>query len=177
MVLLDGAPPMGWLPRYRELLRAGDTRGAFATMVRHAGFAPRALTTLPMWCLQPILRLGVRGHQWQQTEALLEANLAEQQALLDDSSLSGYSEIESKVLLIGGARSPDFIAHQLEALHSTIRDSTVEMLDGLDHSAPETHPDRVAEPLERFFANASPSGTAIDNATGTIRQPPGRSED
>ncbi len=177
MVLLDGTPPMGWLPRYRELLRAGDTRGAFATMVRHAGFAPRPLTALPMWCLQLILRLGVRGHQWEQTEALLEANLAEQQALLDDGSLSGYSEIESKVLLIGGARSPAFVAHQLEALHSTIRGSTVAMLDGLDHPAPEAHPDRVAETLARFFANAGPSGTAIDSETGKIRQAAGRSED
>ena len=41
-VVLDGAPTPAWLDPYRELLAHGDTRGAFATMVKHAGFAPPA---------------------------------------------------------------------------------------------------------------------------------------
>ena len=78
-VVLDGAPPPAWLDPYRELLAHGDTRGAFATMVKHAGFAPRALASMPLAVVRLVLRAGIRGLEWQRTEALLEANLAEQQ--------------------------------------------------------------------------------------------------
>jgi len=79
-VVLDGAPAPAWLDPYRERLTRGDTRGAFATMVKHAGFAPRAPAAMPLAGVRLVLRAGIRGREWQRTEALLEANLAEQQA-------------------------------------------------------------------------------------------------
>jgi pimeloyl-ACP methyl ester carboxylesterase len=41
-VPLRGQFDLGWLDRYECLLDRGNRRGAFACMVKHAGFAPRA---------------------------------------------------------------------------------------------------------------------------------------
>ena len=165
-VVLDGAPAPAWLDPYRELLAHGDTRGAFATMVKHAGFAPRALAAMPLAVVRLVLRAGIRGHEWQRTEALLEANLAEQQAQLDAAGIAGYAEIASPTLLIGGSNSPPSVTAQLEALLHTIPTTTVTILHGLDHPAPETHPAQVANCVERFFTHApgdrSPMPSLLD---------------
>ena len=180
-VVLDGAPAPAWLDPYRELLARGDTRGAFATMVKYAGFALRALAAMPLAGVRLVLRAGIRGREWQRTEALLAANLAEQQSQLDAAGIAGYAEIESQTLLIGGSGSPPSVAAQLEALRRTIPATTVTILDGLDHPAPETHPAQVANCVERFFAHASSDETpdAVDAARppadhAAIRREPGR---
>ena len=152
-VVLDGAPAPAWLDPYRELLAGGDTRGAFATMVKHAGFAPRALGAMPLAGVRLVLRAGIRGREWQRTEALLEANLAEQQAQLDVAGIAAYAEIESRTLLIGGSDSPPSVMAQLEALRHIIPTTTVTILHGLDHPAPQTHAAQVANCVWPFFAD------------------------
>ena len=165
-VVLDGTPAPPWLDPYRELLARGDTRGAFATMVKHAGFAPPALAAVPLAGVRLVLRAGIRGREWQRTEALLETNLAEQQAQFDAAGIAGYAEIQSQTLLIGGSGSPPSVTAQLEALRRTIPATTVTILDGLDHPAPQTHPAQVASCLEQFIAH-TPGGRspyAVDAA-------------
>jgi pimeloyl-ACP methyl ester carboxylesterase len=154
-VSVDGSLPVGWMPRYRELLAAGDTRGAFASMVRQSGFAPSALAKLPLWYVRLILRLVIRRRQWQEMEPLLEANLAEneQVARLDEGTVERYSSITARVLLLGGRKSPPFITTELfDRLQRTIPDSVAEILDGLDHTAPdEKAPEVVAERVRGYL--------------------------
>ncbi len=69
--------PVGWMAQYRELLNAGDTRGAFACMVKNAGYAPRPLTVMPLWYVRALLRLVTDVRQWKKMEPLLEEDLAE----------------------------------------------------------------------------------------------------
>ncbi len=148
-VSVGGSVPVGWMPRYRELLAAGDTRGAFASMVRQSGGGPKALAKMPSWYLRLILRLVIRRRQWQEMEPLLEANLAEheQVARLDEGTVERYSSITARVLLLGGRKSPPFLTTELfESLQRTIPDSVAEILHGLGHTAPdEKAPERVAE--------------------------------
>ena len=154
-VSVDGSLPVGWMPRYRELLAAGDTRGAFASMVRQSGFAPSAVAKLPLWYVRLILRLVIRRRQWQEMEPLLEANLAEneQVARLDEGTVERYSSITARVLLLGGRKSPPFITTELfDRLQRTIPDSVAEILDGLDHTAPdEKAPEVVAERVRGYL--------------------------
>jgi pimeloyl-ACP methyl ester carboxylesterase len=99
---------MDWIPRYRELLAACDSRGAFAAMVRHSGIAPTAIRKLPSSCVRLILRLAIRPHRWQEMQSLLKADLAEHEqiARLDDAAVDRYSSITARVLLLGGQTSP-----------------------------------------------------------------------
>ncbi|MCW3063114.1 MAG: hypothetical protein JWN32_286 [Solirubrobacterales bacterium] len=154
-VSVDGSLQVGWMPRYRELLAAGDTRGAFASMVRQSGFAPSPIAKAPLWCVRLILRLVTSSRQWREMEPLLEANLAEneQVARLDAGTVDRYSSVTARALLLGGRKSPPFITTELfDALQRTIPDSAAEIIDGLDHTAPdEKAPDLVAERVRRHL--------------------------
>jgi pimeloyl-ACP methyl ester carboxylesterase len=148
-VSIAGSIPLAWMDLYRERLAAGDRRGAFAAMVRGAGGAPAALERMPLWYVKLILRLFIQQQQWRQIEPLLAAGLAEheQVAALDDATVDRYQPITARVLLLGGGKSCSFATTRLfEQLTPTIRNSTSELIDGLNHIAPdEKAPDVVAE--------------------------------
>jgi pimeloyl-ACP methyl ester carboxylesterase len=158
-VSVNGSISVGWMPRYRELLSADDPRGAFAAMVRQSGFAPRPLAKMPLSSVRAILRLAIRKHEWQQMEPLLEANLAEHEQVrrLDDGTVDRYTSITARVLLLGGQKSPTFITSDLlNALADTIPAADAEILEGLDHTAPDTKaPDLVAQRVCRFLGTDS----------------------
>ena len=148
-VSIAGSIPLGWMKLYRERLTADDPRGAFAAMVRGAGGAPPALERMPLWYVKLILRVFIKQQQWRQIEPLLAAGLAEheQVAALDDTTVDRYQTITARVLLLGGGKSRSFATTRLfDQLAGTIPNSTSELIDGLDHTAPdEKAPDVVAE--------------------------------
>jgi pimeloyl-ACP methyl ester carboxylesterase len=148
-ISVAGSIPLGWMNRYRELLAAGDRRGAFAAMVRGAGGAPPALERAPLWYAKFMLRLFINEPQWRQIDPLLEAALVEheQVAALDQVTADRYRTVAARVTLLGGAKSrPLFTTTLFDQLTATIPNCTTELLDGLDHTAPdEKAPDQVAE--------------------------------
>ena len=155
-VSVRGSIAVDWIPRYRELLSAGDDRGAFATMVRESGAAPAAMRTLPLSCAKLVLRLAIRPHRWQEMQPLLEANLAEHEqiARLDDATVDRYATVTARVLLLGGQKSPGFVTTDLfEELRQAIPDSDAEIIPGLDHQGPdEKASDLVAERIRRHLS-------------------------
>jgi pimeloyl-ACP methyl ester carboxylesterase len=154
-VSIAGSIQLGWMGLYRERLAADDPRGAFAAMVRGAGGAPRALERMPLWYVKLILRLFIKREQWQQTEPLLAAGLAEheQVAALDDTTIDRYHAIAARVLLLGGGKSRSFATTRLfDKLTATIPNLRSEVIDGLDHTAPdEKAPDVVAKHVRRHL--------------------------
>jgi pimeloyl-ACP methyl ester carboxylesterase len=139
-----------WLDGYEARLQRGDRRGAFAWMVKHAGFAPRPLEVMPLWFVRAILRLAQRPHRWAATERLLDANLGEHriQATLEAATADRFSTITARTVLLGGARSPAFISRDLiTELAGVIPNATAHLLPALGHPAPEEHPERVAAAL------------------------------
>jgi pimeloyl-ACP methyl ester carboxylesterase len=152
-VCIGGSLPTGWMPRYRELLAAGRSRAAFACFARAHALWP--ISAMPLWYLQAILRLVIRGDRWRTMEPLLATNLAEheQEVRLDDGTASRYASIESKVLLLGGAKSKPLMTTRLfEVLQGAIPDSSVEILAGLDHFAPDQKaPEVVADHIREFL--------------------------
>ena len=81
-----------WLEPYRQSLAAGDSRGAFARFVQHAGHGSSVLARMPLAYVKLVLRLAIKGERWRRMEPLLEANLREheQVAKLADT-LASYS--------------------------------------------------------------------------------------
>jgi pimeloyl-ACP methyl ester carboxylesterase len=153
-VSIGASIPTACMPRYRQLLTVGDTRGAFAYFVKQSGHAPRPVTVMPLWYLRAVLRLVIRKPQWQRMEPLLEANLAEhEQVTALDDTVTSYAAITADVLLLGGKNSPAFTTTlPLHALHRVIPKSTVDIIAGLDHNAPdEKAPEAVADRVLRFL--------------------------
>ncbi len=173
-VSIGGSIQTSWIPRYRQLLEAGDRRGAFAAMVQKGGFAP--LGKLPLWYARIILRVVVRRRRWETMEPLLEANLAEheQVARLDDGTADRYRQIAAPVLLLGGSKTPAFITTTLfAALQRVIPDCTAEVINGLDHFAPDQKaPEPIAERLRHFYARDDPDREAARPARSS-RNPAG----
>jgi pimeloyl-ACP methyl ester carboxylesterase len=131
-----------WLDDYQRLLEHGDRRGAFASMVKGAGFAPRPLRIMPHWYVDLVLRLAIRGEKWTTMDPLLEANLTEHriQRDLNAPTVERYSTITADTLLLGGAKSPDFISTRLlNELADVLPHSTVTVLPGQGHLAPIEH--------------------------------------
>ena len=145
-VSVAGSIPTAWMPPYRALLERGDTRGAFACFVRAFGAGP--VTKLPRWYLRAVLRCVIRKRRWEERyESLLAANLAEhEQVAACHDHIASYGAITARLLLLGGSRSPAFMTTlPLERLQQTVPDGTVDIIDGLDHLAPdEKAPEIVA---------------------------------
>jgi pimeloyl-ACP methyl ester carboxylesterase len=145
-----------WLPRYQELLDRQDTRGAFAYFVQQSGHAPKAVTHLPLWYLRWVMRVVVRGEQWERFEPLLRANLLEhQQVAACDGPVDQYAAIQAQILLLAGSQSPSSSGRQLvDTLRNVIPCARTTVLDGLDHNAPdEKAPVAVADQLIPFFTS------------------------
>lgn len=159
-VSIGGSIPTHWMPRYRQFLDHGDTRGAFAYFVQQSGHAPAPVKRLPLWYLRLALRLVVRKAQWARFEPLLAANLLEHRQLAAcDGAVGHYQAIKAEALILDGSRSPSLSALEpLTTLRGIIPRSEVTIMAGLDHNAPdEKAPAAVAERLLRFFTR-SPGG-------------------
>jgi pimeloyl-ACP methyl ester carboxylesterase len=159
-VSIAGSLDPAWLDGYEHLLQRGDRRGAFAWMVKNAGFAPRALAAMPLWCVEDVMGLAIRGPRWRSIEGLLEANLTEQRivAAVDAPDADRFSTLTAPTHLFGGAKSPDALSRRLlRDLAEVIPRADAQILPGLGHPAPENRPSPVANAiLER--ARAAPAG-------------------
>jgi pimeloyl-ACP methyl ester carboxylesterase len=153
-VAIDGSLPTGWTGRYQQLLDSGDRRGAFAWFVQHSGHAPAVVAKLPSWYLKAIMRFVVRKDKWARMNPLLEANLLEhEQVTVAGGNVERFGAITADVLLLGGSRSPTFSTEQpFDSLRQIVAHCTVEMLDGLDHLAPDDKaPETVAKRVMAFL--------------------------
>jgi hypothetical protein len=124
-------------------------------MVRGSGGAPPALERLPLWYVKLIMRLFIKQQQWRHIEPLLESALAEheQVAALDDNTVDRYRAITARVVLLGGRKSRSrFTTVPFDQLLRTIPNCTSELIDGLDHIAPdEKAPDLVAQRVRQHL--------------------------
>jgi pimeloyl-ACP methyl ester carboxylesterase len=154
-VSISGSIPLGWMDRYRERLAADDPRGAFAAMVRGAGGVPRALERMPLWYVKLLLRVFIKQRKWRQIQPVLEAGLAEHEEVraLDQPSVERYGTITANVLLLGGGeRRPSTTNDVFDRLTAAIPNCSSELIDGLDHTAPdEGAPSIVAERVLRHL--------------------------
>ncbi len=153
-VPIAGSVRLGWLDAYAACLARGDRRGAFAHMVKGAGFAPRVLTIMPHWYVRAILRVAFRGASWRATEPLLEPTLVEHRILasLEAPTAERFAAVEAHVGLLSGTRSPAFATTKpISELASVIPHSEVEQLESLGHLAPEEAPEVVAAAILRHL--------------------------
>jgi pimeloyl-ACP methyl ester carboxylesterase len=160
-VSVDGSIPSEWIPRYARMLGGGNDRGAFACFVQALG--PDPIRRMPLWYVRLVLRAVVRSDRWRHIEPLLQASLAEHKEIVRlQGSVSRYGAIRVPVLLLGGARSPRSGSGALTPLHIEIASSSLDVLEGLDHFAPdEKAPGTVAEHVGSFFGDDRPRSRPV----------------
>ncbi|MGR6912754.1 alpha/beta fold hydrolase [[Actinomadura] parvosata] len=129
--------PTGWIPRYRELLAAGDPYGAFACFIRGSGGAPAFMTKVPGWYLRLVLRMAIHGETWRRMRPLLECNAAEhEQIAAQHGRLAGFADVSAAVLLLCGGRSKAAHRAEFATLSDVLPHATLETLPRLNHLSP-----------------------------------------
>lgn len=145
-----------WIADYEKALVQQKYRLAFTTFVQGMGHSP--LNKAPRWLASFILRIAIRGKDWELKKKLLVSNLREH---LEVKRLEGsyrkYSGISVPVLLAGGQASPDFIHRMLDTLAGEIPASRVVLLPKLTHLAPQNSdaPELVADEIRRFLISSN----------------------
>ncbi|SHN44026.1 alpha/beta fold hydrolase [Chitinophaga sp. CF418] len=143
-----------WLTVYQSAITGKKYRTAFTAFVQGMGHSP--LSKAPRWLATFILRIAIRGKDWQLKKKLLVSNLREHQEVKKlEGSYKKYSTISIPVLLAGGQASPDFIADMLSTLTQTIPQSQVLILPGLHHLSPQNNgaPALIADHISDFFGS------------------------
>lgn len=141
-----------WLTVYQSAMARKKYHLAFTVFVQGMGHSP--LSKAPRWLATLILRLAIRGKEWQLKKKLLVSNLREHQEVKRlEGSYRKYATLSSPVLLAGGQASPPFIHDMLSILAGVIPASQVMMLPGLHHLSPQNGgvPALLAGHIVEFF--------------------------
>ncbi|WP_343670881.1 alpha/beta hydrolase [Chitinophaga sp.] len=143
-----------WLGIYDAAMARNQYRKAFTAFVQGMGHSP--LSKAPAWLANLILRIAIKGEDWQLKKSVLGTNLREH---LEVKRLEGsyrkYASLSTPVLLAGGTASPDFITHMLHELKQTIPLAVVALLPGLHHLSPTNHEDpaKVAAQVSSYLSS------------------------
>ncbi len=160
MMIRTGAGPgfgASWLGEFTRLVQAGRDVAAMAVFLRGAGLVPIP-SSAPKVVFRMLALLLLRGPNGAENRALiptLPAELAEIARLESDGGR--YAAVDSPTVLLGGSRTPEYITRSLAVLARTMPDARAELIEGLDHIAPdENAPAAVAERLrEHLTARAT----------------------
>lgn len=125
-----------WITAYEKAMKHQKYRQAFTAFVQGMGHTP--LSKVPRWLASFILRIAIRGKEWELKKNLLVSNLREHREVkrLEDSYRK-YSGISVPVLFAGGQASPDFIHRMLGILTDVIPEAQVILMPGQQHLAPQ----------------------------------------
>jgi pimeloyl-ACP methyl ester carboxylesterase len=147
-VMIDARFGAGWLPEFTRLVDAGRPVAATATFLRGSGLVPVPPST-PAIAYRVLALALVRGPNGAENRALLAtmpAELAEIARLESDGSR--YAGVDSPTVLLGGARTPEYVTRAVRLLPTLMPNARGELIAGLDHIAPdENAPATVAAHL------------------------------
>jgi hypothetical protein len=143
-----------WVEKYQQYLNDGCDRDAFTAFVRGMNMSP--LSNLPHWLANVILKLAIRGANWEAKRRHLRTNLREH---IEVKKLAGnfkcYSAIKIPLLVIGGEKSSHSVKEVLRNLSEVVIKSNCVLMPGLEHFAPENGyaPLPVARMLRDYFGS------------------------
>jgi pimeloyl-ACP methyl ester carboxylesterase len=159
---IPGTPPSSndWLPRYNREIAQGRLVAALVTGFKGIKVSPM-ISRLPRFVSVPLLSLvlsrldRVSGHDV--AMKTLVPTLRFDVGLVEEieETLPKFRDVTANVLLLGGAKSPVYLTHILDALCTTLPNFRRVQFSGLDHSGPDDSgsPDLVAKELRQFFAD------------------------
>jgi pimeloyl-ACP methyl ester carboxylesterase len=152
-ISLNGGFDLDWLPEFTRKLARGRRVAAMTVFLRRSGIVPignppgfvfRLLATA-------LLYGGKEGAETRRLMPTTPLELAEIARL--DSDGREYAAVTARTLLLAGTRTNPYLPRAVTELSAILPDSTFEILEGLDHNAPDLSAvARIAGRLESFFA-------------------------
>jgi pimeloyl-ACP methyl ester carboxylesterase len=155
---IDGSAPTSWLVPYEQELARGRPATSLVTAMKGMQVMPM-FVRLPRLILVPLLSLVMRaqgdGHADDVPIRALTPTLRYDVQIVKEMSdtLHEYKDLQARVLLLGGARSPAYLGVALDGLERTLPRVERVVFPNLGHNGPEDdgRPDLVAQHLRRFF--------------------------
>ena len=152
-VSLDGGFDLSWLPQFDRLVDRGRRVGAMTLFLRRSGIVPignppgfvfRLLATA-------LLYGGKEGAETRRLMPTTPRELGEIARL--DSDGREYAAIRTTTLLLAGTRTNPYLTRAVGELAAILPNATSEILDGLDHNAPDLSAvATIAGRLHPFYA-------------------------
>ena len=146
--------PVDWLERYEREIAAGKTSSALITVMRGLR-TDSAMSRVPH-AAAPLMGWMLRRERPEPGEVAIRdlvPTFHYDMAIIEETAdrVGDYASVQADVLLIGGGKSPGFLAHSLDALETALPNCRRMTLPGLGHQAAVDRPDRVAAVLRDFF--------------------------
>jgi pimeloyl-ACP methyl ester carboxylesterase len=160
----DRAAPATVLARFDREVARGDIAAALITAMKGAQLGPPIFNALPRWITERLTARMMREEERRGSGDYipvrrLAPTLHQDIAIALDVSgdLDRYATLQADVLLLGGSRSPAYLAAALDRLAAVLPSARRIELAGLDHAASWNadrggDPGPVAEVLRGFFA-------------------------
>ncbi|KUL30719.1 alpha/beta fold hydrolase [Actinoplanes awajinensis] len=150
-VSLGGSFTAGWLPDFTRLVERGRHHAAMTLFLRRTRLAPVGDAPAPVFHALAFLLL--HGSDGADTRAMMATTPREiGEVVRLDSDGSRYAAVTCPTLLLGGGRTPAYLTGVLPLLSQIIPDARLEMIDDLDHNAPDLNaPALIAARLSGFL--------------------------
>lgn len=156
---VGGSAPTAWLDRFDREIAAGKSGKALVTALKSMGVEP-LFNRVPRPVLDLLMPLAVRLQRDVPAgdvsiEALTPTMHYDMALVREAADTAGlFAQLDARVLLLGGSRSPAYLGVALDALAAVIPGVSRRTMPGLGHSGPENdgRPEQVAEVLRDFFA-------------------------
>jgi pimeloyl-ACP methyl ester carboxylesterase len=157
-LIVDGATPEAWVPRYERALDRGDLGAALAAVLKGTRDDRSWLGYIPSAVLRPLLRFAIRREPPREDRIPMRElvpTLREDAKLVREavSLVASLDAVRADVLLLGGARSARDLRVGLAALARRLPRAKRVILPSVGHTAAhdEGRPELVARELRAFF--------------------------
>lgn len=155
---LNGSVPTSWVPRFDREVDCGRLASALVTALKGLAVEP-VLGRIPRFALVPLMAIGARlqgdGSGDDVPIPALIPTLRFDLRLVEElaDTARDYAALGSRVLLLGGTKSPGYLGVALDELSVVLPHAQRITFPGLGHSGPDDDgdPRRIAEALSTFF--------------------------
>jgi pimeloyl-ACP methyl ester carboxylesterase len=155
---INDSVPMSWVARFDREMAAGRQVAATITALKGVEVDP-VLARLPRFVLTPVLSVGMRLERRRPGEVavadLIPTQHFDMQIVQEmANSATEYSRLPTRVLLLGGTKSPAYLSATLDELAKVLPECRRVTLRGCTHEGPENdgYPVVVARALGEFFS-------------------------
>jgi pimeloyl-ACP methyl ester carboxylesterase len=155
----DAVSSTHWVARYERELNSGKLASAFVSIIKGTG-DPGGIQLVPRFVLIPMMNLALKADQKTRRPGLVSIGdliptmRYDSRTVIDSAgSLDRFAAVRSDVLLLGGAKSAQYLKAAVDGLSTVLPDARRVTMPGVGHTAAEDTgtPDLVAAELRTFF--------------------------